>query len=73
MLKFISRSIAAKLLVVTGVAIAFVLMLSNLFLIYETRDRVQTLTMQQATAEAEAIAQEIAGDIGELASAARTM
>ena len=73
MLKFISRSIAAKLLVVTGVAIALVLMLSNLFLIYETRDRVQTLTMQQATAEAEAIAEEIAGDIGELASAARTM
>ncbi|GLR24226.1 MULTISPECIES: methyl-accepting chemotaxis protein [Alphaproteobacteria] len=73
MLKFISRSIAAKLLVVTGVAIAFVLMLSNVFLIFETRDRVQALTMQQATAEAAAIAEEIAGDIGELASAARTM
>ncbi|KPF47317.1 chemotaxis protein [Rhizobium sp. AAP43] len=73
MLAFLSRSIAAKLLVVTGVAIALVLFLSNFILISQTRDRVHSLIMQQANAEAKSIAEEIAGDIGELASAARTM
>jgi len=73
MFAFFSRSIAAKLLVVTGIAIGLVLFLSNLVLISQTRDRVHSLTMAQAGAEAKAIAREIAGDIGELASAARTM
>ncbi|MBC2771519.1 HAMP domain-containing protein [Rhizobium sp. AQ_MP] len=73
MFAFFTRSIAAKLLVVTGVAIGLVLFLSNLVLISQTRDRVHSLTMSQADAEAKSIAREIAGDIGELASAARTM
>jgi methyl-accepting chemotaxis protein len=73
MFAFLSRSIAAKLLVVTGIAIGLVLFLSNLVLISQTRDRVHSLTMEQADAEAKSIAREIAGDIGELASAARTM
>ncbi len=73
MFAFFTRSIAAKLLVVTGVAIGLVLFLSNLVLISQTRDRVHSLTMEQADAEAKSIAREIAGDIGELASAARTM
>ncbi|MHA7969534.1 methyl-accepting chemotaxis protein [Rhizobium sp. CAU 1783] len=73
MFKFISRSIAAKLLVVTGVAIAAVLFISNLILITQTRDRVQNLTMEQANSEAKAIANGVAVDIGELASAARSM
>ena len=73
MLKFISRSIAAKLLVVTGVAIAAVLFVSNLILITQTRDRVQNLTMEQANSEAKAIANGVAADLGELASAARSM
>ena len=73
MLALFSRSIAAKLLAVTGIAIALVLFLSNLVLISQTRDRVHALTMQQADAEAKSIAREIAGDIGELASAARLM
>ncbi|NKN35063.1 HAMP domain-containing protein [Agrobacterium sp. a22-2] len=73
MLKLNSKSIATKLLLVTGLAIALVLIFSNLFLIYQTRDRVQTLTMDQADSEAKAIANEVAGDIGELASAARSM
>ncbi|KPF59400.1 methyl-accepting chemotaxis protein [Rhizobium sp. AAP116] len=73
MFAFFTRSIAAKLLVVTGVAIGLVLFLSNLVLISQTRDRVHSLTMEQANAEAKSIAREIAGDIGELASAARTM
>ncbi|QLF69219.1 HAMP domain-containing protein [Peteryoungia desertarenae] len=73
MLTLFTRSIAAKLLIVTGAAIGLVLLLSNLVLISQTRDRVHELTMNQADAEAESIAREIAGDIGELASAARTM
>jgi methyl-accepting chemotaxis protein len=73
MFAFFTRSIAAKLLVVTGIAIGLVLFLSNLVLISQTRDRVHSLTMEQADAEAKSIAREIAGDIGELASAARTM
>ena len=73
MFAFFARSIAAKLLVVTGLAIGLVLILSNLVLISQTRDRVHALTMEQANAEAKSIAREIAGDIGELASAARTM
>ncbi|MCO6176720.1 methyl-accepting chemotaxis protein [Ciceribacter sp. RN22] len=73
MLKLISKSIAFKLQLVTGVAIALVLALSNLVLISQTRDRVQALTMEQADSQASAIANEVAGDIGELASAARSM
>ncbi len=73
MLKLISKSIAFKLQLVTGIAIALVLALSNLVLISQTRDRVQALTMDQADSQASAIANEVAGDIGELASAARSM
>ncbi|WP_312222857.1 methyl-accepting chemotaxis protein [Rhizobium rhizoryzae] len=73
MFALLSRSIAAKLLFVTGISIGLVLFLSNLVLISQTRDRVQALTMEQSNAEAKAIAREIAGDVGELASAARTM
>ncbi len=73
MLKLISKSIAFKLQLVTGIAIALVLALSNLVLISQTRDRVQSLTMDQAKSQANAIANEVAGDIGELASAARLM
>ena len=73
MFALFTRSIAAKLLLVAGAAIALVLLLSNLVLVSQTRDRVQDLTMRQAGSEAKAIAREIAGDIGELASAARTM
>ena len=70
---FRMKSLAAKLIVVTGLAIALVLFVSNVFLIAQTRDRVQTLTMDQANTEAKSIANEIATNIGELASAARSM
>ncbi|WP_106797037.1 methyl-accepting chemotaxis protein [Rhizobium sp. H4] len=70
---FRMKSLAAKLLVITGIAIALVLIVSNFFLIGQTRDRVQTLTMDQANLEAKSIANEIAANVGELASAARTM
>jgi methyl-accepting chemotaxis protein len=73
MFALFSRSIAAKLLVVTGLAIGLVLFVSNVVLISQTRDRVHSLIMQQADAEAKSIAREIAGNIGELASAARLM
>ncbi|WP_326888338.1 methyl-accepting chemotaxis protein [Rhizobium beringeri] len=70
---FRMKSLAAKLIVITGIAIALVLIVSNFFLIDQTRDRVQTLTMDQANLEAKSIANEIAANVGELASAARTM
>ncbi|SCB57715.1 methyl-accepting chemotaxis sensory transducer with Cache sensor [Rhizobium aethiopicum] len=70
---FRMKSLAAKLIVITGVAIALVLIVSNFFLIDQTRDRVQTLTMDQANLEAKSIANEIAANVGELASAARSM
>ncbi|MGV2101423.1 methyl-accepting chemotaxis protein [Rhizobium sp. 21-4511-3d] len=70
---FRMKSLAAKLIVITGVAIALVLFVSNFFLIDQTRSRVQTLTMDQANLEAKAIANEIAANVGELASAARSM
>jgi methyl-accepting chemotaxis protein len=70
---FRMKSLAAKLILVTGVAIALVLFISNFYLISQTRDRVQTLTMDQANTEAKSISNEIAANIGELASAARSM
>ncbi|KAA0700034.1 methyl-accepting chemotaxis protein [Neorhizobium sp. P12A] len=70
---FRMKSLAAKLILVTGVAIALVLFISNFYLISQTRDRVQTLTMDQANSEAKSISNEIAANIGELASAARSM
>jgi methyl-accepting chemotaxis protein len=70
---FSMKSLAAKLILVTGAAIAVVLFVSNLFLILQTRERVETLTMAQAQAEAKAIATDVAGSVGELAGAARSM
>ncbi|MBP1851313.1 methyl-accepting chemotaxis protein [Rhizobium halophytocola] len=70
---FPGKSIAAKLLLVTGLAIAAVLVISNAILIGQTRDRVHDLTNDQARSEAKAIANQVAADIGELASAARSM
>jgi methyl-accepting chemotaxis protein len=73
MFVFRMKSLAAKLILVTGIAIALVLIVSNFFLIDETRNRVQTLTMDQANLEAKAIANEVASSVGELAGAARSM
>ena len=73
MLKFQAKSLATKLIAVTGGAIALVLLASNYVLISQTQDRVQTLVRDQAQAEAKAIASGVASDIGELAGAARSM
>lgn len=70
---FRMKSLAAKLILITGAAIALVLLVSNFFLIGQTRDRVHALTMDQANLEAKSIANEIAANVGELASAARSM
>jgi methyl-accepting chemotaxis protein len=70
---FRMKSLAAKLLLITGAAIALVLLVSNFFLIDQTRSRVQTLTMDQANLEAKSIANEIGANVGELGSAARSM
>lgn len=73
MFKFQAKSLATKLIAVTGGTIALVLLASNFVLISQTQDRVETLVLEQASGEARAIASDIAGDIGELASAARSM
>ncbi len=70
---FRMKSLAAKLILVTGLAIALVLLVSNYLLISQTRDRVETLTMDQANTEAKSISNEIAANVGEMASAARSM
>jgi methyl-accepting chemotaxis protein len=69
---FAPKSLATKLLVVTGATVATLLVASNFFLISQTRERVESLITDQAQTEAKSIATAIAGDIGALASAART-
>jgi len=73
MRSFAPKSLAMKLLLVTGATIAALLFLSNFFLISQTRDRVQSLIQTQAETEAKSIAATIASQTSELASAARTM
>ncbi len=73
MFGFIKRSIAAKLILVTAATITLLLALSNYVLISQTNDRVRNLVMKQAGSEAGGIAKDIAADVGELSSAARTM
>lgn len=67
-----SKSLATKLIAVTGSTIAAVLLASNFVLISQSGERVQSLIRNEANIEARAIAADIAGAIGELASAARS-
>ncbi|SMF40952.1 methyl-accepting chemotaxis protein [Xaviernesmea oryzae] len=73
MLSLKIKSLSTKLILVTGLAIAVVLVISNLFLISQTRGRVAALTMAQAEAEARSIANEVAVDMGQIAGAARSI
>ena len=73
MFSFKAKSLATKLIAVTGGTIALVLLASNVVLISQTRDRVAQLVYTGADTEAKAIAADIAADIGQLASAARSM
>jgi methyl-accepting chemotaxis protein len=68
-----SKSLATKLLLVTGATIGSLLLVSNFLVISQTRERVGSLISSQAETEAKAIAAGIAAETGELASAARTM
>ncbi|PZU21853.1 MAG: methyl-accepting chemotaxis protein [Shinella sp.] len=67
------KSLASKLILATGCAIAGVMLISNSFLILQTRDRVQQLTLERAEAEASSIANELSASTGQLISAARSM
>jgi methyl-accepting chemotaxis protein len=73
MFKFKAKSLATKLIAVTGGTIALVLLASNTVLIHQTQGRVSDLVYTQADIEAKAIAADVATDIGQLASAARSM
>jgi len=67
------KSLSTKLILVTSLAIAAVLVISNLVLISQTRARVSALTMAQAEAEARSIANQVAVDMGQIAGAARSI
>jgi len=67
------NSLSKKLIVVTSIAIALLLVVSNFFMISQTSDRVTSLTLEQANAEARSIGNEVAAEIGQLAGAARSM
>src|SRR5688572_23809299 len=71
MFKFAPKSLASKLLLVTGAIIAILLIASNFVLIGQTRDRVASLIADQAEMQAKAIAQGIVTDTSALSSAAR--
>ncbi|MEW9616861.1 methyl-accepting chemotaxis protein [Shinella sp. S4-D37] len=73
MFKFQAKSLATKLIAVTGGTIALVMLTSNTVLIGQTQSRVADLVYSEANTEAKAIAADIATDIGQLASAARSM
>lgn len=73
MFKFKAKSLATKLIAVTGGTIALVMLASNTVLIGQTQSRVADLVYTDAKTEAKAIASDIASDIGQLASAARSM
>ena len=73
MFKFKPKSLATKLIAVTGGTIALVMLASNTVLISETQTRVSDLVYTAADTEAKAIAADIAADIGALAGAARAM
>ncbi|TWF53127.1 methyl-accepting chemotaxis protein [Neorhizobium alkalisoli] len=67
------KSLSTKLILLTGLAIAVLLLITNTFLIFQSRERVSSLTLAQADAEARAIANEVAIDMGQIAGAARSM
>ena len=73
MFGFTNRSLSTKLIAVAGVTVASVLLISNYVLISSTQERVEALVFDQAQVEAKAIAADIAGEIGGLATAAATM
>ncbi len=73
MFNFQAKSLATKLITVTGGTIAVVLIASNLILISQTQDRVKTLVLDQAQVEAKAISSDVAGSVAALAASARSM
>ena len=73
MFKFQAKSLATKLIAVTGGTIALVMLASNTVLIGQTQSRVAHLVYSDANTEAKAIAADVATDISQLASAARSM
>ncbi|NVP54818.1 methyl-accepting chemotaxis protein [Mycoplana rhizolycopersici] len=66
------KSLATKLIAVTGGTIALVLIASNYLLISQSSDRVQSLILDEANSQARSIASDVSGAIGELVSSART-
>ena len=68
-----TKSLSTKLLAVAGATITSVLLVSNYILISQSQQRVENLVFDQARIEARAISEDIAGEIGALATATSTM
>ncbi|KQV39387.1 MULTISPECIES: methyl-accepting chemotaxis protein [unclassified Rhizobium] len=73
MLKSIRKSLTLKLIAVTGTAIVSVLVVSNLIMISQTRDRVTELLTDHGRSEARGLASNVAGDIAVLSGSAKAM
>ncbi len=63
---FENRTIAVKLMLGSGLAIALVLLLTNGVLIFQSRDRIEKLTFNRAETEARAIAAGLNADLANL-------
>ncbi len=67
------KTLAIKLMAVSGVAIALVLFVTNSVLILESRGRIEKMTLERAHAEADAIAKDITGRLVEIKGAVVTV
>lgn len=73
MMVFKTRSLALKLLYITGGIFTGLLIFSNVVLISQSRDRLGSLVDEQATLEAKMTAEQVMAQTRELLGAARTM
>jgi methyl-accepting chemotaxis protein len=72
MFNFSFKSLGAKLILAVGCSIAIVLTVSNAYVIWQTSHRIVDLTVDDAIAKAEAIANSLTTDIGLVSGSVRT-
>lgn len=67
------KTLAVKLMAVSGVAIALVLFVTNTVLILESRDRIEQMTLDRAGTEATAIANDVSARLMDIKGAVTTV
>lgn len=67
------KTLAVKLMAVSGAAIALVLFVTNSVLIFESRARIEEMTLERAGAEADSIARDISGRLMDIKGAVVTV